>query len=228
MISQLQSGTECKTLAFSICVSDRGIERNDVWLFLTSRKPSVQDPRTTSKGRTTGGRGRLRGRLRRRRAARQEPWADGHTGCQAPPATPRTDVVQGNTTGRSHHQGPGDSQTRDLLLRVFNRLQVAWLLVKREGEPADPKWDRLEVFRPRHDHGAICTHTLVGTTRQVTFTMRSVPQVTISPLATSMDMWVMLCFPSWKVAREVRLTKRKETTESSAVSRAKERVFLAT
>lgn len=28
------------------------------------------------------------------------------------------------------------------------------------------------------------------------FTMRSVPQVTISPLATSMDMWEMLCFPS--------------------------------
>lgn len=28
------------------------------------------------------------------------------------------------------------------------------------------------------------------------FTMRSVPQVTISPLAMSMDMWEMLCFPS--------------------------------
>lgn len=28
------------------------------------------------------------------------------------------------------------------------------------------------------------------------FTTRSVPQVTIRPLATSMDMWEMLCFPS--------------------------------
>lgn len=28
------------------------------------------------------------------------------------------------------------------------------------------------------------------------FTTRSVPQVTISPLAMSMDIWEMLCFPS--------------------------------
>lgn len=43
------------------------------------------------------------------------------------------------------------------------------------------------------------------------FTTRSVPQVTISPRAMSMDMWEMLCFPSWKVAREVRSSSLMES-----------------
>lgn len=63
---------------------------------------------------------------------------------------------------------------------------------------------------PQHSHWALHTQTLLGTLEQATFTTRSVPQVTISPRAMSMDMWEMLCFPSWKVAREVRLTKRRE------------------
>lgn len=114
-----------------------------------------------------------------------------------------TETAEGDPTGLSCWEGHGDSHTRSLLARAFTWPRGVH---PREGELVHQNC----LTHSQRAGGAVCTEVLIGTIRQLTFTTRSVPQVTIRPLATSMDMWEMLCFPSWKVARDVRLTERRE------------------
>lgn len=122
---------------------------------------------------------------------------------------------QGKWLRRSQGREHGNSQACSLLPGVFNWLQGAYERGRQACQSEGETGPEMSHARLQHDEGAVCTELLTGTAERVTFTMRSVPQVTISPLATSMDMWEMLCFPSWKVAREVRLAKRKENTEDT-------------